>query len=63
MVAGSEVGDRCLAVLADLRLFVDDDRDLLAGEGLAVTSVRDVAASLEDVFLEVLDRAQRSRAA
>jgi ABC-2 type transport system ATP-binding protein len=51
------------AVLRSRRSTPADVTNALTSEGLSVTSVEDVAASLEDVFLEVLDRAHQRSAA
>jgi ABC-2 type transport system ATP-binding protein len=51
------------AVLRNRQATADDVTSALAKEGMTVTNVQDVAASLEDVFLEVLDRVQRRSAA
>jgi len=50
------------AVLRSARTTVDDVREALAGAHVQVASVQPVVASLEDVFLEVVDR-QRERSA
>jgi ABC-2 type transport system ATP-binding protein len=51
------------AVLRSRRSTPADVTNALTSEGLSVTGVEDVAASLEDVFLEVLDRAHQRSAA
>jgi drug efflux transport system ATP-binding protein len=48
------------AVLKSRQFSGDDIETALASEGIAVTSVQPVVASLEDVFLDVVDR-QRER--
>jgi hypothetical protein len=40
-----------------------DVRETLAGAGVAVTSVHAVVPSLEDVFLDVVDKVESRRAA
>ena len=51
------------AVLRDRSVTADAVRQALAGSGLAVTSIAAVPPSLEDVFLDVVDRIERTRAA
>jgi ABC-2 type transport system ATP-binding protein len=51
------------AVLRDRSVAPDAVRDVLTGAGLAVTSIAPVAPSLEDVFLDVVDRTEAEGAA
>jgi ABC-2 type transport system ATP-binding protein len=51
------------AVLADEKNSAETIERALKSEGISVTSVQRVAPSLEDVFLDVADRAQGSEAA
>jgi ABC-2 type transport system ATP-binding protein len=51
------------AVLSDRSVAPDAVRDVLTGAGLAVTSIAHVAPSLEDVFLDVVDRTEAEGAA
>ncbi len=50
------------AVLRTQALTLDDIRSRLAARGIGVQTIAMVAPSLEDVFLDVVDRAQRSAA-
>jgi drug efflux transport system ATP-binding protein len=59
----SVFGTAVHAVLRSRQSTPADVTNALTSEGLSVTSVQDVAASLEDVFLEVLDRAHQRSAA
>jgi len=51
------------AVLRDGGVSADDIAGTLSGAGVTVTAIHSVAPSLEDVFLDVVDRMQRSSAA
>jgi ABC-2 type transport system ATP-binding protein len=59
----SVFGTAVHAVLRSRQTTPTDVRAALADQGIAATSVQNVAASLEDVFLEVVDRAERRSAA
>ena len=59
----SVFGTAVHAVLRSRQSTPADVTSALESAGLTVTSVHDVAASLEDVFLEVLDRAHQRSAA
>jgi ABC-2 type transport system ATP-binding protein len=58
----SVFGTAVHAVLRSRQSTAADVNAALTDQGIAVTGVQDVAASLEDVFLEVVDRAERSAA-